>query len=183
MQTHTYVDNDFDPLEVFPKCKTVIKEKLREYYDLIDGLEEKFGERMVWVYKEKMKNPETVISLYRVLDVDYPKEDYKKQIKRLEHLLRRLEWKRKPSETSGSERITDTEIAIAKAVPLESLIEVKTIKGFVHCPFHYEKTASMKIDKSNRFHCFGCGADGDTVDYVMKKENLDFLSAVRRLVG
>ena len=32
------------------------------------------------------------------------------------------------------------------------------------CPFHSDKHPSMKIDK--RFHCFGCGADGDVIDFV-----------------
>ena len=30
------------------------------------------------------------------------------------------------------------------------------------CPFHNDRTPSMKVDK--RFHCFGCGADGDVID-------------------
>ena len=37
--------------------------------------------------------------------------------------------------------------------------------GFISCPFHSEKTASMKIyDKS--FYCFGCGAGGDVIKFV-----------------
>ena len=33
--------------------------------------------------------------------------------------------------------------------------------GMACCPFHNDKTPSMKLDK--RFHCFGCGADGDVI--------------------
>ena len=36
--------------------------------------------------------------------------------------------------------------------------------GMACCPFHPDKHPSMKIDK--RFHCFGCGADGDVIDLV-----------------
>ena len=36
--------------------------------------------------------------------------------------------------------------------------------GMACCPFHNDKTPSMKLDK--RFHCFGCGADGDVIDFV-----------------
>ncbi len=32
------------------------------------------------------------------------------------------------------------------------------------CPFHNDKTPSMKLDR--RYHCFGCGADGDVIDFV-----------------
>lgn len=36
------------------------------------------------------------------------------------------------------------------------------------CPFHDDKTPSMKADR--RFHCFGCGADGDVIDFVSRLE-------------
>ena len=38
--------------------------------------------------------------------------------------------------------------------------------GMCQCPFHKDKTPSMKID--NRFYCFGCNETGDAVDYVSK---------------
>ena len=34
--------------------------------------------------------------------------------------------------------------------------------GMACCPFHHDKTPSMKLDR--RYHCFGCGADGDVID-------------------
>lgn len=55
-------------------------------------------------------------------------------------------------------------------------------KGFMRCPFHNEKTPSMKIYKTN-YHCFGCGADGDIFDFVQKMENCDFKTAFRELGG
>jgi DNA primase len=52
------------------------------------------------------------------------------------------------------------------------------------CPFHHEKTASFYVveDKSF-FHCFGCGAHGDAVGFVMRADNLDFLEAVEKLAA
>ena len=38
--------------------------------------------------------------------------------------------------------------------------------GKAKCPFHNDRTPSMKVDK--RFHCFGCGADGDVIDFTAK---------------
>lgn len=35
--------------------------------------------------------------------------------------------------------------------------------GMACCPFHNDKTPSMKLDR--RYHCFGCGADGDVIDF------------------
>lgn len=50
------------------------------------------------------------------------------------------------------------------------------------CPFHNEKTASFKINKAwNRYHCFGCGADGDAVDLVMKKRGCTYPEAIEWL--
>jgi DNA primase len=52
------------------------------------------------------------------------------------------------------------------------------------CPFHHEKTPSFYVveDKSF-FHCFGCGAHGDIVGFVMRADNLDFIEAVEKLAG
>ena len=52
------------------------------------------------------------------------------------------------------------------------------------CPFHNEKTPSFYVvDDKNFFHCFGCGAHGDAIGFVMRSENLDFIEAVERLAG
>ena len=40
--------------------------------------------------------------------------------------------------------------------------------GMCRCPFHADKNPSMKVDR--RFHCFGCGADGDVIDFVSRLE-------------
>ena len=50
------------------------------------------------------------------------------------------------------------------------------------CPFHEEQTASMKITPSNNlFHCFGCGAGGSVIDWVMKTQGISFRHAVEIL--
>ena len=36
--------------------------------------------------------------------------------------------------------------------------------GMACCPFHHDKTPSMKLDR--RYHCFGCGTDGDVIDFA-----------------
>jgi DNA primase len=51
------------------------------------------------------------------------------------------------------------------------------------CPFHAEKTASFYVAPDKGFfHCFGCGAHGTAIDYLMRTRNLDFLEAVRELL-
>ena len=50
------------------------------------------------------------------------------------------------------------------------------------CPFHNEKTPSFTVsEEKGFFHCFGCGAHGDAIGYVMRFENLTFPEAVKRL--
>jgi len=50
------------------------------------------------------------------------------------------------------------------------------------CTFHSERTPSMQLnDAKGTYHCFGCGASGDLVSYVMKTERLGFMDAMRWL--
>ena len=50
------------------------------------------------------------------------------------------------------------------------------------CPFHSEKTPSFVLYPDNQsFYCFGCGAGGDVISFIMRAENLDYVEAVRFL--
>ena len=52
------------------------------------------------------------------------------------------------------------------------------------CPFHKEKTPSFTVNEEKGFfHCFGCGAHGDVIGFVMRDEGLSFPEAVERLAG
>ena len=50
------------------------------------------------------------------------------------------------------------------------------------CPFHKEKTPSFHIsDEKGFYHCFGCGAHGDVISFVMQQDGLSFKEAVEKL--
>ena len=50
------------------------------------------------------------------------------------------------------------------------------------CPFHNEKTPSFTVFPGTKsFYCFGCGAGGDVISFVMRTENLDYRSALEML--
>ena len=50
------------------------------------------------------------------------------------------------------------------------------------CPFHNEKTPSFTVFPGTKsFYCFGCGAGGDVISFVMRTENLDYRSALETL--
>lgn len=52
------------------------------------------------------------------------------------------------------------------------------------CPFHDEKTPSFRVnDTKGLFHCFGCGASGDIIDYVRWRQGLEFVDALHWLEG
>ncbi|GGK18680.1 DNA primase [Caldalkalibacillus thermarum] len=59
----------------------------------------------------------------------------------------------------------------------------KTGKNFMGlCPFHSEKTPSFSVSPEKQiYHCFGCGAGGNAITFLMEIEGLSFLEAVRKL--
>lgn len=57
------------------------------------------------------------------------------------------------------ENVTAKDVAVRYGIKINR-------SGLVCCPFHKDKTPSMKIDK--RYYCFGCGETGDATDFVAK---------------
>ena len=50
------------------------------------------------------------------------------------------------------------------------------------CPFHQEKTPSFTVSAAKQFyHCFGCGAHGDAIRFLMEYQHLHFVEAIERL--
>ncbi len=61
----------------------------------------------------------------------------------------------------------------------------KTGNSFVaRCPFHTEKSPSFSVSRKKQFfHCFGCGASGNAISFLMDFSHLDFVEAVEDLAG
>lgn len=77
---------------------------------------------------------------------------------------------------------------LRSANPIETVIGsyvqiIRRGRNYVcSCPFHSEKTPSCTIFTDNQsFYCFGCGAGGDVITFIMKIENLDFTEAMKLL--
>jgi len=52
------------------------------------------------------------------------------------------------------------------------------------CPFHEEKTASFVVSPAKQiYHCFGCGAGGDSVKFIMEYEKLNYPEALEKLAS
>ncbi|HEY2937544.1 MAG TPA: DNA primase, partial [Gaiellaceae bacterium] len=87
-------------------------------------------------------------------------------------------------------RIKDTSVdAVKQAADIVAVIEQRTPlrKGSGgrytgRCPFHEERTPSFSVSPDKGFyHCFGCGASGDTIGFVRESEGLDFVGAIEWL--
>lgn len=73
--------------------------------------------------------------------------------------------------------------AVKKAVTVRQAAEYYGLQvnraGMCRCPFHNDHKPSMKVD--TRFHCFGCGADGDVIRFAEKLFGLSDKAAARKL--
>ena len=73
--------------------------------------------------------------------------------------------------------------AVKQSVSTKEAAEFYGIKvsrtGMACCPFHDDKNPSMKVDQ--RFHCFGCGEDGDVIDFTAKLFDLSPKEAAEKL--
>lgn len=102
----------------------------------------------------------------------------KKQLNRFKRFI--------PDEHNGN-GVSDDQIESARDVPILDIVDEPRRSGsryVMHCPMHEERTPSCVIyPKSNDFWCFGCNKGGDTIDLVMAQDDVDFITAVKRLTG
>ena len=76
---------------------------------------------------------------------------------------------------SAAQTIRDT----VRMEQVISLYGYKTKHGFMVCPFHGDRDASLKVyGGTGGWHCFGCGRGGSAIDFVMEHEGCDFRTAV-----
>ena len=82
-------------------------------------------------------------------------------------------------------------VALKSRHPLGDVVEASGVqlrgRGRVRqgvCPFHQEVEGSFTVyGDTERFHCFGCGATGDVLDFVQRTEGLTLPEAIQRLDG
>jgi hypothetical protein len=77
----------------------------------------------------------------------------------------------------------NTDLEKAKSIPLTTFLKFN-VAGFASCPLHgRDSEPSFKLYPNNRWHCFGCGKGGDTIDFIVWRDNLSLKDAIRKLIG
>lgn len=161
-------------LEMYPELGSIIKRSIR---DNQIKLESKQIEQNV--YQSKIKGDFNVGDILANMKL-FPVENI---IDKLSHQIRWLRLGLAKVNTN-SNSLTDDQIQQARDFPVEDLIDTKRIRRMWCCPFHEEDSPSFHIYRENSWHCFGCSAHGkNAIDFVMKKNNLGFVEAVRFLIG
>lgn len=86
--------------------------------------------------------------------------------------------------------VSPDRIAAARAIDLRALVAVEVrLERFGRgrwrglCPFHVERTPSFQVYADGHYHCYGCGAHGDTIAWMMARRGVSFREAVELLTG
>ncbi|QJC35307.1 DNA primase [Enterobacteriaceae endosymbiont of Donacia proxima] len=73
-------------------------------------------------------------------------------------------------------------VDIVKLIINRIKLKKKGKNFFGICPFHIEKNPSFVVNSEKQlYHCFGCGAHGNIIDFIMNYENLSFLKSIELL--
>ena len=175
-------------LQIFPQAKPTVKRNLLAEIkqckaDLTRAEEIRIRFNNKVLSSVKLEDKPVYSMLRDMFYVDPLKEGRQEKIKKNHFLLSSL---KTPTKTAGK-GISNADILRAKQVPIENLysgqtrMQSKTLVG--KCPFHIEKSGSFMIyTKQNRFYCFGCQAGTDSIDFLMKRDNCDFVTAVKKLI-
>lgn len=155
--------------EIFPEIVEIAPERVRQLEFWIDQLNRHFA-----------KNP-----LYGdSLEVMWEEESREERIKDLKRQL--IRFKRfVPSNRSYG--VSEALIQEALEFPITDLVDEPRRSGRsykVSCPIHDERTPSCNIyTDTNKFWCFGCNQGGSTIDLIMMRDKVDFVTAVKQLTG
>jgi len=155
--------------EVFPEILDIAPERVRQLEHWIAKLED-----------HNMRHPVKGNSLEDLWEQD-ARDDKLQDLKR--QLVR---FKRFIPEGESTLGVTEAQIQDARDVPILDLVDSPSTNGMrkILCPLHEERTPSCKVYvKTNGFWCFGCNRGGDTIDLVMARDEVDFVTAVKQLTG
>lgn len=163
---------------------TLLKWEAREHFEAQETPEHIYKCRREYVNQQIQRLHKEIAELYtdyeKLRRMDKPVSERAfilADIPEKEKELKRLEMEKYCQNQSGD--ITPEKIIHARNYPIESLVDINS-RGFALCVFHDEKTPSMYC-KNNFAWCFSCQQGGSVIDVAMKKYNLTFIQAVKKL--
>ena len=156
--------------EIFPEILEIAPKRVKELESVLSELEDNY------------KKNELIGDSFEVIwEQDRRDEELSKLKKQLMRFRRFL-----PAE-DGVFGFTDAELQDARDFPILDLVDSPRRSGSMYtvfCPMHEERTPSCKIyTRDNSFWCFGCNKGGDTIAFVMARDGVDFVAAVKQLIG
>lgn len=170
-------------LKLFPEAKKVIPEKIAEWNESVGKLYKVIKSELVKIRLTHTDN--FVQQIYREL----LKLTLGKELLKMKGHITRLRRIQSLSENRQPQKgwINDADIQRAKAVPIESLVNMglrKSGRSLIGlCPFHNEKTPSFHIyTDQNMCWCYGCNQGGNTIKLVMLLYGFTFIKAVKHLI-
>lgn len=173
----------FDWLDVFPEAKGVARSRLAGEIKLYAG-----AERDLYKELQSAKNDGAFATGAKLVECEWRESIYKKRIEEVGVVLRRLRWQLDAIDGKRVESaagITEQDKDAARAVPIIDFVKHKRAGStyLTECIFHNDTHPSLTIFKDNRFKCFACGAHGDSIDFIKKLHNLEFIDAVKWLLN
>ncbi len=170
--------------KVFPEAHSVIIEKIYEWQkeykmeeslikDKLRIINQKSALENQWFWKAVVKH----LDIPRLVEI----QNQIKRLKRLDNLY-------SGASPPNKNWLSEADIQRAESVPIESVLSIKLKrvgKNLIgSCPLHNEKTPSFTIYlKTNTFHCFGCGRNGNIIILIRLLHSLTFVEAVKYLLN
>lgn len=162
-------------LEIFPNAKSIIKQIIKADKEKISELREaqrNFWNRRGRDYKERW--------WWECWDEVF----YQQEIERLLKRIKKYGFLIEP----GSARAGGDQKEAAKKIPVELLYGNQLRKSggklIGLCPLHSEKTPSFVIySETNSFYCFSEAIGGDSITFIMKRDNLSFNEAIKKILN
>ncbi len=179
MQQSGAVDNvkrtlDFDEVvATFPRGKTIVKRLIKENEDFLNNIEK---EKQLAGESAPMFDKEIIVKLVMAAVYGNEIEKVQDSLVRLKRLLAKYD-PPAPSEHG----VTDEEIARAREYPIKNLVKMKGRHTL--CLWHNDKNPSMYFYNDNHTYCFVCNKHADSIDFIQKLNNLDFVAGVRYLLS
>ena len=192
-QTIRKLNRETDWLAVFPEAKEAIITKTNEFLKEAEIHGSLLKQHLSPLQKANYQEFDKYFfeQLYTAKHAPHIVEAYQ-HILRWNRTVEKQQLTPTPQPTSTHRyTVTDSDIETAKNIPIDELFEQdghqlkRSSFNFVTlCPFHDEKTPSCTLyTNDNQYHCFGCQAHGDTIEYVKQTRNLDFIQAVKYLIN